>query len=282
MATIALSSGGYWQRVWGSIIWQTEEYVKKDFAYSIVAAFFIAVLTLLDGSATITTLYWSVIGFLAVFVARIGQHTITTPALLDQTIKHQLLECEQRFDRLTEYKLIFEIDLRNTRVRVEESRPNQGEPHSIRIMANIQLRFENRDIYPLSMKGLDITLHRLGVVDGLPRAEIFTFLAILRITSNGIQINKRDFEGMMIQERRLTSFYLVEAMIAIENDEEIERSKDLDVVHFLRVSMKAGGYQPEFAAHLHPHWPEALEEGGTDQVFVTKAPVINKDYRRFD
>src|SRR6266542_3104070 len=80
LATIALFSGGYWQRVWGFIIWQTEEYVKKDFAYSIVAAFFIAVLTLLDGSATITTLYWSVIGFLAVFVARIGQHTITTPA----------------------------------------------------------------------------------------------------------------------------------------------------------------------------------------------------------
>jgi hypothetical protein len=210
LVSIALGSDSYWQRFRKCIRWQMGEYVKRDFVYSILGALLLGLFTLLEGSATLSTFYWGVLGFLVTFVVRVFQHTITTPALMDLALKQQLNENEQRINQLTEHKLTFEMDLRNTNIRVEESTP-QDESHSIRIMASIQLRFENNDVHPTSMKELDITLHRLALVDGLPRAEIFTFLAILRISSNGIQIDKKDFEGMMIQEKRLTPFYLIEA-----------------------------------------------------------------------
>jgi hypothetical protein len=181
----------------------------------------------------------------------------------------------RKLEELTKHKLIFEIDERNTRVRVEQTKS------ALRIFANIQLWFENMDIHPLSVKEIDISLHRYGIKDVRDAADIFTLFAILRVSSNGVPINKNELEGMMIQERRVTPFYLIEAMLAIE-DEQIKTATDLDAVTYIKVTMRSSGYQPEFTAKLFPHWPAALEDKGTSQIFVTGAPSISKNLRRLN
>lgn len=185
------------------------------------------------------------------------------------------LDYQRRFERLIEHKLVFEIDLRHTKIQVTQTKS------ALRIFLDLQLRFENKDSPPLSMKGLNITLHRLGIKDVRPAADISTLLGILRISSNGVPIKTSDFEGMTVQGP-LTPFYMIDAMIAIEGDEHIKSAEDLDVTDFLRVSMQSSGYQPEFTARLHPDWKAALKGRGTSQIIVTGASFISEDYRRID
>lgn len=179
----------------------------------------------------------------------------------------------RRLEELTKHKLIFEIDERSMRIRVEQTKS------SIRIFANTQLRFENRDTYPLNVKGIDITLHRSGIKGVRGAADIFTLFAILRLSSNGVLINKDELENMMVQERRVTPFYLIEAMLAIE-DEQIKTATDLDVTDYIKITMRGSGYQPDFTAELYPYWKAALEDEGTSQMVLVGAPSIHKDYRR--
>jgi hypothetical protein len=121
----------------------------------------------------------------------------------------------------------------------------------------------------------------MGVKGIRSAGEIFTLFGILRLSSNGVQINKNDLEGMMVQGRRVTPFYLIEAMLAIEDD-EIQTAIDLDAVTYLKVTLRSSGYQPEFTAKLIPNWKGALESEGTSLVIVSGAPSIRKDYRRID
>lgn len=180
-----------------------------------------------------------------------------------------------QLEELTKHKLIFEIDQRHTVIRVQQTE------NAIRIFANIQLRFENKDIYPLSVKGIEISLHRHGIEDVREASDVFTLFAILRLSSNGAPINKDELENMMVQERRVTPFYLIETMLAIE-DEQIKAATDLDVTDYLRITLHSSGHQPAFVAYLHPYWTAALGNEGTNQSVVTGARSITKDYRRLD
>ena len=181
----------------------------------------------------------------------------------------------RRLEELTKHKLIFEIDERSTRIRVEQTKS------AIRVFANIQLRFENRDTYPLSVKGIEITLHRLGIKGVRDAADIFTLFAILRLSSNGAPINKDELENIMVQERRVTPFYMIEAMLAIQ-DSQIKTATDLDVTDYIKITLRGSGYQPDFTAKLYPYWKAALEDKGTSQLVIVGASSILKDYRRLN
>jgi hypothetical protein len=274
ISTVALSSDSYWGRVWQCIVWQTGEYVKNDFAYSFVAAVFVGLLTLVDGSATISTLYWSVIGFLAVFGTRLGQHAVSAPPMIDSAIRQELAASQSQLAELTRDKLVFEIDGENTTIRVNEAGSEQS-GLVIRIWLDVQLRFENLDEHSTSMKRLNFTLHRGG-------SEIFAWLSVAQYSSNGIPINKKDIEGMMIQGNRLTPWYSVRAALTVADNQIVHATDLRDGRDYIALTMYAGGYQPPFTARLIPHWSAALEPNGTKQMSVTGALYIEKDYRRFD
>jgi hypothetical protein len=183
-----------------------------------------------------------------------------------------------RFEKLVEHKLIFEIDLRNTKVRVEQHKTNSP----VRIFLQLQLRFDNRDVYPTAFKQLTFALERYGIKDVRPGAKIFTFWSIYQIRSNGVPIKKDQFEGMMIQGRRLTPWYMIDVMIGIEDPDQIRNAEDLDVTDFIEVTMESSGYQKPLKAKLHPHWKAAVTNEGTDQIIVTGVPSIAKDFQRVD
>ncbi|HXQ39382.1 MAG TPA: hypothetical protein VN843_35610 [Anaerolineales bacterium] len=122
IATIALSSESYWQRVRKSIRVQTGEYIKKDLIYSLIAAAVLGVPTLLAGKATLTAFILGVIGFLVTFVVRGLKHSIETLELFDRAIKGELGECENRFNELTKDKLQLEIDLRDSKVCLDQTK----------------------------------------------------------------------------------------------------------------------------------------------------------------
>jgi hypothetical protein len=234
----------------------------------------------------------AVVALLTIFMF----YLINSPKGVDEKRKKELATAQSQTDKVREeltavkleieklraeiaesqnHKLIFEIDERNTTLRLEQTNS------AIRIWLHLQLRFENKDIHPLSVKSINITLHRMGIVNVRESEDVFTLFAVLRLSSNGAQINKDALEGLTIAGRQVSPFYLVEAMIAIE-DEQIETAKDLSAGDYLLVTMQSSGHQPEFTAKLHPHWEGTLEQGGTRIVHVIGAPSIPKDYRRID
>src|SRR5438309_7759447 len=150
----------------------------------------------------------------------------------------------------TRYTLIFEIDERTTRIRVEETNS------ALRIFASIGLRFDNKDAHPASMKEVNFTLHRGGV-------EIFTLWAILRITSNGVQVRKEDFEGMMIQDHRLTPWYELEIMLGL-----LRQPLILPITTCSEFRCNLAGISQYYQLILHPYWEAALRPEGTDQITV--------------
>lgn len=191
------------------------------------------------------------------------------------SVQAELEAAKAEIEESQRNKLIFEVDQRNSRVRVEQTKS------AIRIWLNLQLRFENKGIHPLSVKRFDISLHRMGIVDVRDHEDIFTLFAILRVSSNGVRLNKDALEGLTIAGHELSPFYLIETMIAVE-DEHIKTAEDLDAVTYLRVAMQSSGNQPEVTAELHAHWKGALGDEGTSLILVTGAPYIPKDYRRLD
>jgi hypothetical protein len=176
---------------------------------------------------------------------------------------------KSQYEELTKHKLIFEIDQRHTVIRVEQTKS------ALRIFANIQLRFENKDIYPLYVKGVEISLRRYGIEGVRKASEIYTRFAVLRFSSNGTSLNKSELENMLVQERRVTPFYMIETMLAIE-DEHIKDASDLDAVTYLMVTLRSSGSQPEFSAKLFLSWESALTSEGTSVLSVQGAPYISR------
>jgi hypothetical protein len=174
----------------------------------------------------------------------------------------------------TDQKLLFEINKANTTIRVDQSNS------AIRIWLDVELRFENKDTYPIAFKYFDVSMYRYGTKNQKPGFDIGIKFAFLRITSGGVPIEIKDFEGTMIQERRLTPFYRIYMMIAVEDD-QIQRAEDLDVLDTLRLAMHSSGDQAPLVANLHPHWHIARKrENGTNLITITGVPTIEMDYRR--
>jgi hypothetical protein len=173
-----------------------------------------------------------------------------------------------------DHKLIFEINKPRTSIRVDQS------PSALRIWLDIELRFENKDTYPIAFKHFDVSMHRYGIKDQQPGFDIGIRFAIVSILCGGASIALRDFEGMMIQERRLTPFYSLRIMIGVEDD-QIQQAKDLDILDTIHLAMHGSGDQLPLVASLHPHWELARErENGTQLMSITGVPTIEMDYRR--
>jgi hypothetical protein len=264
LVAVALSDDRYWRRIWQSIVWQTEEYVKKDFTYSLVAACFLGFLTLLDGSASMSTLYWSGIGFLAAFGARLGQHAISAVALTDRAVRKELASSEQRYQELTKYKIVFEIDEALTRVRLHNESPTV-----VRVTANIALYFISKDQNDWSLKRLDVTLHRLQPGSA---SEIYAYHFMRYTSGNNQPIG--GFERMLIQGGTKSETYIATAHISI--GDEVKSANELDSLCFLRVTMTATSNQPPLEADVFLNWEDALSELGARPTFIAGVETINK------
>ncbi|HXT61492.1 MAG TPA: hypothetical protein VN696_00515 [Pyrinomonadaceae bacterium] len=185
--------------------------------------------------------------------------------------ERQLLEQARSLEKLAEHKLIFEINGEQTSIRLEELGSEEA-GLAISIVATIQVRFENLDpVQPISMKRLDIALYRGS-------SEIFTWKS-LRYSSNGAGIKTDEFEGMMIQGGRLTSWYILHGMLTVA-DKEVLRASDITYADYITLTMYAGGHQKPLTGNFHPHWSEALTPKGTNQITVTGVTYLPKDFRR--
>jgi hypothetical protein len=176
--------------------------------------------------------------------------------------------------RRVDHKLVFEINQPKTTVRVEQTES------ALCVWLGIELRFENKDTFPIAFKRFDISMYRYGIKDQRPGFDIGVQFALLRIMQDQKSIEVKDFEGMMIQERRLTPSYYLYFMMAIEDD-QIEKATDLDILDTIYLTMHSTGDQESLVAHIHPHWNLAREgKDGTHLMSITGVPVIEMDYRR--
>jgi Ca2+/Na+ antiporter len=202
ITSIALSTDSYWQRVRKSIRLQMSEYVKRDFLYSVVGAAFLGLLSVIDGKVTLTTLYLSIVGFCAAFVLRFLKHSVETFEALDRSVKRELSKTKNQLTKLTEDRLQVDIDLRNTKVCIEQTKS------ALRILGYVTLRFENKDIDALFTKGFKVTLHRHGIVDVRQASDIFAWFGIIRVSSQGTDIGRDTFDRMRIAGHDVTHLYL--------------------------------------------------------------------------
>lgn len=122
------------------------------------------------------------------------------------------------------------------------------------------------------MKNIDVGLHQMW-----PPKEISTYIT-QRYVLDGVEIARDSFEGMMVQERRLTPWYVVEAFMTI-NDDEVNSPANLEWNHYLKVTMSAGGHQSSFEGYLFASWERALSDEGVGINFVANAPSVARDYR---
>lgn len=184
-------------------------------------------------------------------------------------IQKQLEDATAEIAESKKYKVLFEVDERASRVHLQE-RPDGR----VVVLAEIRLRFENKDIYPWSMKALDMTLH-----DFQAGKEIYTLITA-KYSSNGVDIKREQFEGMLIQGGRVTPFYLFEVIMMI-HDDAIKAASDLKGVHHLRITMEASN-QPPFKGELFLSWENAQELGGTPLTITFGAPAIDRVSHRLD
>jgi hypothetical protein len=175
----------------------------------------------------------------------------------------------KRYAKLMEHKLVFEVDERYSRVYLQERSEQR-----VVVLAEIRLRFENQDIHPTSMKSLDMTLHNLQGGE-----EISTWISA-KYSSNGVYIEREQFEGMMIQGRRLTPFYAFEVIMTID-DEKIKTASDLNGTHYLRITMDSSHQKP-FAGLLFLSWEDAFKDDGAPLTITFGAPVISRVSHRLD
>lgn len=259
---IALSDQSYWQRFRRIVVWETGEYVKKDFAYSAVAAIFIGALTLLwEGGISLTAAYWSAIGFIAVFVARLGQHVINTPKLIDSATRNALNASEGKYAQLTKNKVIFELDEIGTRVFITQ------DPTVIR--ARLKLRFHNKEPYDEHVRSMRLSLHHLA------SGEIGTWIIDDRYYGlDGTEIPREGFEGMLIQGKRLTPWYFCVISIDLMQGENTRIPEDLTGAHCLSVTMAATNQEP-YESQIFLNWEKACDKNGT-AILSYGAPAIRR------
>ncbi len=188
--------------------------------------------------------------------------------------EQEIEKLRTELNELTAHKLVFEIDKRNTVIKVEQTNS------ALRIFADIQLRFENNDTQQRSIKRFDVSLHQGGIVDGRNAAEVFTLFFISDISRDGMPINRDKFEGLTLAAGELSPFYMIRTILTVEDGSHIKSAEDLDPGHYLHIAIESSGYQPEFTANLHPHWSAACSDKGTTQIVVRGARSIQKDFRR--
>jgi hypothetical protein len=205
----------------------------------------------------------------------VAKNTIET---LRQELSADRLELVQGRAEIAEskkYKLIFEVDARHTRVRIEQTKS------ALRIWLDLQLRFENRDIHPLVVKGLSIGFHRRGIQDQIATRDVLVLFGIVGVNCGGIPMTKEILENLSVAGREVTPFYMIKIFLAIEADEEIRTAEDIKANDCLRLTMKSSGYQPDFTVDIHPSWHGAMKDEGSDLIFVS-GPSIDRDWYRLD
>jgi hypothetical protein len=178
-------------------------------------------------------------------------------------LREELTKAESRYAELTKYKIVPQIDEAATRIYLHTESPTV-----VRITAHISLRFENKDIYAWTMKGLDVELHKVGQ----PKA-IWTWVH-LRYMSEGLSVPKEKVEGMVVPAGQMTKPYIAIALLSLDED-EIKQASDLDLATYLNLVMNASN-QPPFNVKIFVSWEQALKEGGARPLYVINAETINK------
>lgn len=263
ISAIALSNQSYWQRARQIVVWQTGEYLKNDFWYSSVAALVMGFIAfLLERHIDVTAVYFAILGFCVMFAARFGQHVVVTPKLIDSATRNALNTSEQRNAELTKHKLIFEVRQRGCRVFVKDQ---AADPPMI--IVKVELRFENRDTSQWTVRGLDIALCRIGEKD------IFAYTNTA-YSSEGREVDAETFETMLVPAGVTTRLYLFDAVLGVR-DERIKSPSDLDVVHFLRVTLRSNAIQSPVEGKFHVSWESALEDKGAMPHLIRDVPVIS-------
>lgn len=169
------------------------------------------------------------------------------------------------------HKLIFEVDTRNTTVRVEQA-------DVLRIWIKLQLRFKNRDIYPMNVTGISLGFHRRGVMGQWERRDLSVLYGILRLSREGVELRKDTLENLEVPGRGVTLFYMIEGYVEIVNDQEIKTVEDLEVNDCVRVIMKSSGDQSDLVVGLMTGWSAK----GNEVIAVIGGPSVDRDWARLD
>lgn len=159
-----------------------------------------------------------------------------------------------KYAALTRYKIEFKVDEVSSRVFLQATSKD-----TVMIQAKIKLQFENKDIYPWSMKELKTTLHKLE--PKIPEITTYVVNDEYMDASGKQSIPREQFEGMLIPGGGVTRWFTYWIWLVIGSDEEIKKPDDLTGAHFLRLSMQASN-QNELDSPIFLDWAKATKQNG--------------------
>jgi hypothetical protein len=168
-----------------------------------------------------------------------------------ENLNIRITDLESELRKLTEHKITFKIDERETTVFLLEP-PDKP----LVLIANIEISFKNVDVNDWSIETLDLTLHKLreGGSD-----EVTTLTGTPQFIAPSIEYGHP--EGLMLKGGEITPFYMYDVRLSI-SDPDINTSSDLTSLHFLRVTMLTATHSPPFTGMLLPNWTDALKKDG--------------------
>jgi hypothetical protein len=179
------------------------------------------------------------------------------------TEHRRFLEEKAKHER---HKVIFELDEISTRVFITTD--------PALITARLKLRFHNKEIYDEYLKTIKLTLHNL--IDGEIMTWIFDDQYFGFNGSDEVEIPRDGFEGMLIQGKRLTPWYLCAITIHPASDEKLQIPGGLTGAHYLAATIDVTN-QELYQTHIFVDWEKACNKNGT-AVLSYGAPAI----RRFE
>ena len=153
-----------------------------------------------------------------------------------------------QLDQLNNYKLKFDIDTKQTRVKVDES------VTGCCIFAGIRMRFDNSSPYPLTIKHLELTLQERN--DAGEVREIESVLLnnhVFHPDDNLGPLTRKRFERLSLDAWTLSDDYWFKAELAIHAVKQTELTQGK---HFLRMTMLAMN-QPPLAIDMYVDWSQA-------------------------
>jgi hypothetical protein len=163
----------------------------------------------------------------------------------------QLKEKERRIEKLSEHKLLLEVDTEfQSQVYVEY----RGKEGKYLLRANIKVRFQNNDTNPVTAKKIGASLFR--ETEGGEKQKILNSDAVIEILEVG-STTKINLDEVRIPGKGLAgSFWLYCTLEA-----DTKHIKPLDHTCFCRVTMDAVG-QPPYSVDLDADWEGALTSKG--------------------
>jgi hypothetical protein len=164
---------------------------------------------------------------------------------LEKQHREEIDLLKSQLDKLTAYKLTFEVDVPRSQIHVD------GHPYEdFNVNLNLYIRFENSDIYPLIVRGVNVLLMKTNEDKTASAIPLTKQMLYTTLVENDRAVQRGwESRNLSVNGRELTLSHTIDGYLSVSGDyREI-----LDSSCFLRITMDAMN-QPLYSLDFNVKW----------------------------